>query len=304
MFQVYLPIAEMSVHVLLILALGGVTGLLSGLFGVGGGFLVTPFLMFIGIPPTVAVATSANQIAAASVSGFLNQWRRGNVDIMMGNILLIGGMAGSSLGILIFKWLQSMGQIDLVIALAYVFFLGTIGVFMARDSWQTRKNTKPANTSVPFYERLKGLPFKLTFKRSGLEISLLVPLSIGFLIGMLASIMGIGGGFLLIPAMIYLLGMPTALVVGTSLYQTIFIAGNVTLLHAWTTHTVDLMLALILISGSVIGAQIGSRYGARLPAVKLRGCLAALVLLVALKLAYGLFVTPEDVFTINWIRMR
>lgn len=301
MFQVYLPIAEMSVHVLLILALGGVTGMLSGLFGVGGGFLVTPFLMFIGIPPTVAVATSANQIAAASVSGFLNQWRRGNVDIMMGNILLIGGIAGSTLGIVIFKWLQTLGQIDLVIALAYVFFLGTIGSFMARDSWRAHKQIK-APASTPFYQRFQRLPFKASFKRSNLEISLLVPLVIGFVIGILASIMGIGGGFLLIPAMIYLLGMPTALVVGTSLYQTIFIAGNVTLLHAWTTHTVDLMLALLLIFGSVIGAQIGSRYGARLPAAQLRGFLALLVLLVALKLAYGLFVTPEDVFTINWLR--
>ncbi len=304
MFQIYLPVAEMSVHVLLILALGGVTGILSGLFGVGGGFLVTPFLMFIGIPPTVAVATSANQIAAASVSGFFNQWRRGNVDIMMGNMLLIGGIAGSSLGIIIFKWLQTMGQIDLVIALAYVFFLGTIGIFMARDSWRAHKNIKPTNTSTPFYLRLKMLPFKMNFKRSGMEISVLVPLLIGFLIGVLAAIMGIGGGFLLIPAMIYLLGMPTALVVGTSLYQTIFIAGNVTLLHAWTTHTVDLMLAFFLISGSVIGAQIGSRYGARLPAAQLRGFLAVLVLAVALKLAYGLFVTPEDVFTLSWIRTR
>lgn len=302
MLQIYLPIAEMSVHVLLILALGGVTGVLSGMFGVGGGFLTTPFLIFIGVPPTVSVATSANQIVAASISGFLNQWKRQNVDFKMGNYLLFGGLAGSTVGVGLFRLLQTLGQIDLVISLSYVTFLGAIGTLMAIESsrviFKWKKNAA-ASAKTPWHERFKHWPLQTEFTRSRIETSLLLPLAIGFLIGIMVSIMGIGGGFFMIPAMIYLLAMPSTVVIGTSLYQIIFITANVTLLHAMTTQTVDLILALLLISGSVVGAQIGSRIGSRLPAEHLRGLMALLVLGVALGLAYGLFVTPADVYSIS-----
>lgn len=301
MLQIYLPIAEMSVHVLLILALGGLTGILSGMFGVGGGFLTTPFLIFIGVPPTVSVATSANQIVAASISGFLTQWKRQNVDFKMGNYLLMGGIAGSTIGIGLFRLLQQLGQIDLVISLCYVTFLGAIGILMGLESSQTifkwRKSSPPTN-KIPIHERFRRWPIQTEFARSKIETSALLPIGIGFLIGMIVSIMGIGGGFFMIPAMIYILAMPSTIVVGTSLYQIIFITANVTLLHALSTQTVDIILAMLLICGSVVGAQIGSRIGSRLPAEHLRGLLAVLVLTVALRLAYGLFVTPTDVYSI------
>jgi len=301
MLQIYLPIAEMSVHVLLILGLGGITGVLSGMFGVGGGFLMTPLLIFIGIPPTVAVATSTNQIVAASVSGFLSHWKRQNVDFRMGNLLLLGGLIGSTLGIGLFNWLKTLGQIDLVISLSYVVFLGIIGVLMAIESSRAiMKIRKPVKlTHGKFYYLAQKLPLKVRFTRSKLFISALLPVGIGFIVGILVSLMGIGGGFFMIPAMIYILGMPTAVVIGTSLYQIIFITANVTILHAVTTHTVDIMLALLLLGGSVIGAQIGSRLGAKLPAEQLRGLLALIVILVALRLAFGLFVTPQDVYSLT-----
>lgn len=304
MLQVYLPIAEMSVHVLVILALGGATGILSGLFGVGGGFLTTPFLMFLGIPPTVSVATSANQIVASSISGFLNQWRKQQVDFRMGNLLLVGGIVGSGAGIWLFSRLQAIGQIDLAISLLYVFFLGFIGLSMGLESWRTLKRSNASSTPKPdkWWQRvLKRLPWQMYFARSKITISAWLPLTVGFGVGVLVSLMGIGGGFFMIPAMIYVLGMPTTMIVGTSLYQIIFITANATMLHSLTTHTVDVMLALLLIGGSVIGAQIGSRWGAKLPGVQLRGMLAVLVLLVALRLAYGLFVTPADIYSLEWV---
>jgi len=263
--NIYLPIAEMSVNIFVILTLGAITGVLAGLFGVGGGFLMSPLLMFIGVPPSVVVPTVANQTIASSVSGFLAHLRRENVDFKMGWYLLAGGMVGSSAGVALFRWLKNLGHIDLIISLSYVTFLGIIGSIMAAESIRTilkipKKQT--TNNRLPLAERL---PFKVEFPRSKLNISAIMPLAIGFLVGVMMSLMG-SGGFFLIPAMIYLLGMPTNVVIGTSLFQIIFITANVTFLQAITTKTVDLMLALLLISGSVFGAQIGSRIGTKLPA--------------------------------------
>ena len=297
--NIYLPIAEMSVNVFLILGLGGITGVLSGMFGVGGGFLMTPLLIFIGVPPAVSVSTVANQIIASSVSGFLAQHRRGNVDFKMGWYLLIGGMAGSTLGVALFRWLRQIGYIDLFISIIYVTFLGIVGAMMAGESIRAilKIAKKPAPADAPTLAA--RLPFKLDFPRSGLHISALMPVAIGFFVGVMVSLMGIGGGFFLIPAMIYLLGMPTNVVIGTSLFQIIFITANVTLLQAITTQTVDILLAFLLLTGSVVGAQFGSRIGARLPAEYLRAMLAALVLGVAIKLAFGLFTPPSDVFSVE-----
>lgn len=300
--QVYLPIAEVSVNILLLLSLGGVTGVLAGMFGVGGGFLMTPFLMFIGVPPTVAVATSANQIVASSVSGFLAHWRRNNVDFKMGNYLLGGGLIGSTIGVAIFRWLQTLGHIDLMILLSYITFLGGIGGFMAVESWRAiwgDKTPKQPRETVTGLHIRQRLPWRVHFERSKVEVSALIPLAIGFVVGVLVSLMGIGGGFFLIPCMIYMLGMSTSVVIGTSLYQTIFITANVTILQAISTQTVDIVLAMLLLSGSVIGAQIGSKLGAKLPAEQLRGLLAALVLGVAIKLAFGLFTTPANPYSIT-----
>lgn len=300
--QIYLPIAEMSVNIFLLLGLGGITGILSGMFGVGGGFLLTPFLLFIGVPPSVSVATSANQIVASSVSGFLAHWRKNNVDFKMGNFLLVGGLAGSTLGVELFGWLKSMGHIDLIIMVFYSTFLGLVGALMAYESGQVifRKKKKSADgkRSVTGLHLREKLPFKTEFARSKIYVSGVLPVVIGLLVGIMVSLMGIGGGFFLIPAMIYLLRMPTSVVIGTSLYQIIFITANVTILQAVTTQTVDIVLALLLLSGSVIGAQIGSKIGEKMPAEHLRGLLAALVLGVAVKLGLGLFATPADPFTI------
>lgn len=297
--QIYLPIAELSVNVFLLLGLGGLTGILSGMFGVGGGFLLTPLLIFIGVTPAVAVSSSANQIIASSVSGLLAHLRRQNVDIKMGNYLLVGGLAGSSLGVTLFRWLQQQGQIDLIISLAYVIFLTLIGGVMALEVIRSHLNKGKTKPPEPVHERQPVRIFPVNFARSNITISGLLPLSIGLFVGVMVSLMGIGGGFFLIPAMVYILGMPTAVVIGTSLYQIVFITANVTLLHALSTQTVDVILALLLLTGSVIGAQIGTRIGAKLPAEHLRGLLAAIVLAVAVKLAYGLFVPPVNPFSVT-----
>lgn len=304
--QIYLPIAEMSVNILLILFLGGVTGLLSGMFGVGGGFLMTPLLIFIGIPPAVAVSSSANQIIAASFSGFLAHMRRQNVDFKMGTLLLIGGFVGSSIGVWLFAVLKRLGQIDLVISLTYVFFLGTIGALMAVESIRViirkRKNLPP-----PPKKRKEGwlstlpLPYVTHFPRSNLEVSAILPLVIGLVVGVMVSLMGIGGGFIMIPAMIYILRMPTSVVIGTSLFQIIFTTANVTLLQAINTHTVDIVLAIVLLTGSVIGAQFGTRIGMKLPAEYLRAMLAFLVLTIVIKLAAGLFITPANPYEVIYL---
>lgn len=302
MFNIYLPIAEIPVNMLLILLLGGAAGLLSGIFGIGGGFLLTPFLIFIGIPPAVAVATSANQIIAASVSGFLTHWRRNNVDIKMGLFLLMGGLLGSSLGVMIFARLKTLGLVDIVIALSYILFLGGMGTLMAVESGRViwRKKTAAVAPATPIDRKRFNdyLPLQMEFPRSELTISALMPIGIGVLVGILVSIMGIGGGFFMIPAMIYLLGMPPQLVVGTSLFQIIFTTSNVTILQAVSTQSVDVVLAALLLVGSAVGAQYGTRMGAKLPAEKMRFFLAMLVLAVSLKLAVGLFITPTNIYTV------
>lgn len=298
--QIYLPIAEISVNIFLILGLGGAVGFLSGVFGVGGGFLMTPLLIFNGIPPAVAVATEANQIVASSVSGVLAHWKRGNVDFKMGFALLFGGVIGSSLGVLLFTFLRNLGQLDMVIKLSYVVFLGIIGVLMLIESINTmRKSINQVAPRRHSHNWMHGLPFKMRFRRSRLYISVLLPITIGALVGLLAAIMGVGGGFVIVPAMIYLLGMPTAVVVGTSLFQIIFVTANVTVLQAVNTQTVDVVLALLLLSGGVLGAQIGARVGVKLKGEQLRGLLALMVLMVCAKIGYDLMVTPSELFTLG-----
>ncbi len=300
--QIYLPIAELSVNVFLFLGMGAGVGFLSGLFGVGGGFLMTPLLIFAGIPPAIAVATEANQIVASSVSGATAHWRRGNVDLKMGSVLLIGGFLGSTLGVWVFGLLQGLGQIDLVIRLSYVVFLGIIGALMLVESLRAiSRQRKPGGKRRKLHQHnwLHGLPFKMRFRRSKLYISALLPLGIGILVGILAAIMGVGGGFIMVPAMIYLLGMPTAMVVGTSLFQIIFVTANVTFLQAWQNQTVDIFLALLLLAGGVIGAQFGTRAGAKLPGEQLRGMLALIVLGVCARIAYELLARPDDLYSIG-----
>ena len=302
---IYLPIAEVSMHIGIIIGLGGGVGFLSGLFGVGGGFLMTPLLIFFGIPPAVAVSTEANQIVASSVSGVLAHMRRGNVDFKMGGILMAGGVIGSSLGVALFSFLREIGQIDLVIQLSYVVFLGIIGALMLTESLRTIvRSRKPGAVRGKLHQHnwLHGLPFKMRFRRSKLYISAILPLSIGGFVGVLAAIMGVGGGFIMVPAMIYFLGMPTSVVVGTSLFQIIFVTANVTLLQSIQTQTVDFILAGLLLFGAVIGAQFGSRAGALLRGEQLRGLLALLVLAVCAKIVYDLVVRPEDLLSVELIR--
>ena len=302
--QIYLPIAEVSLDVFLLLGLGGIVGFLSGLFGVGGGFLMTPLLLFIGVPPPVAVATQANQIVASSVSGVLAHWKRGNVDFLMGGVLLAGGLVGSTAGVGLFSFLKEIGQIDLVINLVYVVFLGTIGGLMFWESLRAllrRRRNPTLRRKLHQHSWIHGLPLKMRFRRSRLYISALLPLGVGFLVGVLAAIMGVGGGFVLVPAMIYILGMPTAVVIGTSLFQIIFVAANVTLLQAGQNQTVDVVLALLLLTGSVIGAQFGSRLVSRIPADTLRILLAGMVLLVCGKLFFDLFSTPRTLFAVEFL---
>lgn len=300
--QIYLPIAGIPVNIFVILLLGGLTGLLSGMFGVGGGFLMTPLLIFIGVPPAIAVSSSANQVIGASFSGFFAHWRRQNVDFKMGIFLLIGGLTGSSFGVWLFTFLQKLGQVDLVISLCYVFFLGTIGLLMAIESIRTILAKKSGSYSTAPHNShwLHTLPLPLVtqFPRSNLEISALLPIIIGLIVGVLVSLMGMGGGFVMVPAMIYLLRMPTSVVIGTSLFQIIFITANVTFLQALNTHTVDIILALLMLTGSVVGAQFGTRIGMKFPAEQLRAMMAILVLCVVTKLAYSMFIRPANLYEI------
>ncbi len=305
LWPIYLPIAEMSVGILVLLGMGAGVGFLSGMFGVGGGFLMTPLLIFIGVPPPVAVATEANQIVAASVSGALVHWRRGNIDFKMGAVLLAGGLVGSVLGIWIFTALKAIGQVDLLISLSYVVFLGLIGGLMLVESVgaMVRRDTgSRRRRKLHQHNWLHGLPLKMRFRKSKLYISAILPLAIGCFVGILAAIMGVGGGFIMIPAMIYLLGMPTSIVVGTSLFQIIFVTSTVTILHSVNTQTVDAMLALLLLTGAVVGAQFGSRFGTRLRGEQLRGLLAFMVLLVCAKMLWGLVATPDDLYTLTTLR--
>ncbi|MCY4006259.1 MAG: sulfite exporter TauE/SafE family protein [Rhodobacteraceae bacterium] len=300
--QIYLPIAEVSVNAFLLLGLGGLVGILSGMFGVGGGFLMTPLLFFIGIPPPVAVATEANQIVAASVSGALAHLRKKTIDIQMGIILVIGGIFGAALGIQIFVALKEAGQIDTLIRICYVALLGVIGTLMLFESVRSIRRTHqktPVRRKLHHHNWVHGLPFKMKFRASGLYISVIPPLMVGAVVGILAAIMGVGGGFIMVPAMIYILGMPTKVVIGTSLFQIVFVTAFTTLLHATANQTVDIALAFFLFIGAVVGAQIGTRIGVKLPAEHLRVFLAILVIGVCAKLALELLLQPAELYVID-----
>ena len=301
LMYIYLPIAEQPIHSLAILGVGAFLGLIMGLVGVGGGFLLTPIMMFLGIPPPVAVASVANQLVAPSVSGVLSHWKRSNVDFKMGTVLLLGGIVGSSIGVLLFNFLGKIGQLDFVIKSSYVIFLTLIGTLMFAESLGliliTRKG-KVSRGKLHQHNWLHGLPFKIRFRKSKLYISILLPILIGVIVGILAALMGIGGGFIIVPAMIYLLGMPTSLVVGTSLFQIIFVAANTTILQASQNQTVDIVLATILLLGSVIGVQIGSRFTNILKGEYLRLILSSNIILVSLKLIVDLITVPSDLFSV------
>jgi len=293
----------MNVNILLIIFIGMLVGGLSGLFGVGGGFLMTPLLIFLGIPPAVAVGTEAPHVLASSISGAIAHWRRRNVDIKMGFILLLGGIAGSTVGVNIFKILIGFGQIDLIIQLLFIFFLGLIGFSMLFESARTTikkyRTTSTIRTKLHQHSWLHGLPFKMRFHRSKLYISTIPPLLIGFVVGILSAMMGVGGGFIMIPAMVYILGMSTNVVVGTSLFQIIFVTANSTFFQSYLNQTVDIVLAGLMILGGVIGAQIGARLGSRFRAEYLRGALAFIVLMVCLKIFLDLTLTPSELFSLS-----
>jgi hypothetical protein len=297
--DIYLPIAEMSVNVFLLLGMGGVVGFLSGIFGVGGGFLITPLLIFIGIPPAVAVGSSASQVLASSVSGVQAHFRRGNVDVRIGAVLVAGGLIGAVLGVWLFAFLSGLGQIDLVISLTYVVFLGVVGGLMLIESIRASLQLRGRRAGPKRrHHWLHRLPLKVRFPRSRLYISALAPLGLGAFVGILVSMMGVGGGFLMVPAMIYLLGMPTAVVVGTSLFQICFVTAATSFLHAFNNQTVDILLALALTVGGVVGAQFGSSFGQRLRGEQIRMLLALIVLAVCLRLSWALVVRPADVYSL------
>jgi hypothetical protein len=308
--QIYLPVAEIPVNIILILLLGLLTGFLAGMFGIGGGFLATPFLMFIGIPPAIAVSTSANQIVASSVSGVLGHLRKGSVDIKMGLFLIVGGFIGSTVGVSLFGILQKAGQIDLVISLVYVFFLGSISIVMLVESIKTLSTKKynivwekkSSDRFENFLVWLDGLPWKVHFPKSDITASIFVPITLSIGIGILVSLMGIGGGFMMIPAMIYILRMPSNVVVGTSLFQIIFIASNATFLQAITNNSVDIVLAFLMIVSSSIGAQMGTRAGYKIDADRLRSFLGLLIFMVCLKMLFGLFAAPEAIYAVEVLK--
>ena len=302
--QIYLPIAELSMNIFVLLAMGGGVGFLSGMFGVGGGFLMTPLLIFTGVPPAIAVATEANQITAASVSGAVAHWRRGGVDFKMGMVLIGGGVVGTYFGAMIFTYLRSIGQVDLMISLAYVVFLGSIGGLMFVESIRSILRARSGEVvKVTRRQRtwIDALPFKMRFRKSKMYISVIMPITIGCLVGVLAAIMGVGGGFVMVPAMIYLLHMPTNVVIGTSLFQITFVTAAATYFHSINTQTVDVVLAVTLLTAAVVGAQIGAVVGAKLKGEQLRILLAGMVLLVCAKMAFDLVVEPDDLFTISTI---
>ena len=300
--SIYLPIAEMNINIFLIIFIGMSIGILSGIFGVGGGFLMTPLLIFLGIPPVVAVGSEAPHVLATSVSGFIAHWRKKNVDIKMGIFLLIGGLIGSTVGVNLFNYLKSYGQIDLVIQLLFIFFLGFIGFSMAFESAKTTisqyRSRGLKRTKLHQHSWFHGLPFKIRFRRSKLYISAIPPVIIGFIVGIMSAMMGVGGGFIMIPAMVYILGMPTSIVVGTSLFQIIFVTANATFFQSFINYNVDIVLSALMIFGGVVGAQIGVIFGTRLKAEYLRGILAILVLGVCGKIFTDLVLEPNDLFSL------
>jgi len=299
--SIYLPIAEMNVNIFLIIFLGVIIGGLTGLFGVGGGFLMTPLLIFLGIPPAIAVGSEAPHVLASSISGAIAHWRRKNIDIKMGIFLLVGGVCGSVVGVNLFKILREFGQIDVIIQ--FLFFLGFIGFSMLFESTKTTirkyRTTSLIRTKLHQHSWVHGLPFKMRFHRSKLYISAIPPIVIGFFVGILSAMMGVGGGFILIPAMVYILGMSTSVVVGTSLFQIIFVTANSTFFQSYLNQTVDIVLATLMILGGVIGAQIGAKLGTTFKSEYLRGVLAILVLAVCVKIFLDLTLTPSSFFTLN-----
>jgi uncharacterized protein len=300
LLPVYLPLAETAVDLFVLSGIGAGVGFLSGLFGVGGGFLITPLLIFLGVPPAIAAATGANTVIASSAAGALSHWRRGTLDPRMGGLLLAGGLAGSLASVRLFGWLRDLGQLDLTIALAYVFLLGGVGAAMLVEGARAlaggaRKRDKPARTPAG-----ANWPWRVRFERSGVETSALAPLGLGAFVGVLTVLMGVGGGFLLVPAMIYLLAMPTATVIGTSLFQIAFVSASTTFLQAWTNQSVDVVLACVLILGGAFAAPLGARAGAKLGAARLRALLALLVLGVAVTLGIGLVERPMDLYSIRF----
>lgn len=299
--QIYLPIAELPVSILTILAMGAAVGFLSGMFGIGGGFLMTPLLIFLGIPPAVAVGTQATQIVASSVTGALAHFARKSIDFKMGSVLLAGGLLGSVSGIYIFKVLTAIGQIDLAISVVYVGFLSVIGAMMMVESVKAIRAARGGAVAARrggHHSWIHGLPFKVRFRRSKLYISVIPPVLVGYFVGVLSAIMGVGGGFILIPAMIYLLRMPTNVVIGTSFFQIVFVAAATGILHSVENQTVDIVLGFLLVIGGVIGAQYGVRMAERMPAEQLRALLAAILLFIGLRLGYDLVITPADLYTV------
>ncbi len=301
--DIYLPVAGLSVNALLIVALGGLVGILSGMFGVGGGFLTTPLLIFYGIPPAVAVASATTQITGSSVTGVFAHFRRGGVDFKMGAVMIAGGSAGSLVGAFLFRLLQASGQIDLVIGGLYVVLLGSIGALMLKDALIALGWVKvPAARAKPHHVSwVAALPMRWRFYASGLYLSPLAPLALGFVAGILTVLLGVGGGFILVPAMIYLLGMAARVVVGTSLVMILAVSAVTTMVHAMTTHAVDIVLAGLLLAGGVIGAQYGAVLATRLRPDLLRFALAIIILLVALRMALGLAWRPDEIYSIEYL---
>ena len=299
---IYLPIAELSVNLFVLLAMGAAVGFLSGMFGVGGGFLITPLLIFYNIPPAIAVATGANQVIASSFSGTLAHMKRGTLDFKLGTVLLGGGILGSTVGIYVFTLLRSLGQLDLFISLLYVVMLGTVGGLMLVESVnalrRARDGAAPTLKKPGQHNWIHRLPLKMRFRASKLFVSVIPVLGLGAAIGFLSSIMGVGGGFIMVPALIYLLKVPTNVVVGTSLFQIIFVSAYTTIVHSTANQTVDIVLAFLLMAGGVAGAQYGTKVGQRLRGEQLRALLALLVLAVAIRLAFDLFVAPKDLYSL------
>ncbi|MFC3229655.1 sulfite exporter TauE/SafE family protein [Marinibaculum pumilum] len=303
MFTIYLPIAEISVNLFLLLGLGMGVGFLSGLFGVGGGFLMTPLLIFVGIPPVVAVSTQLIQVLASSFTGFLTYWRRDNVDLRMGSTLVSGGLLGAVVGVVVFAVLRSLGQIDFAISVTYVVLLGSVGLLTLSEAVRSLLRGKAGRRRRKLHDHnwLQRLPFKLRYRRSRLYISIVPPVLIGAFVGLLAAIMGVGGGFVLVPAMVFLLGMPTVMAIGTSLFQIIFVTGVVAILHAYENATVDAVMALLLAVGGVIGARWGAQMGLGMRAEYLRLGFGAIVLAVAVQVAYRLVARPEELYSLTEI---
>ncbi len=300
--QLYLPIAEIPVDPFVVIFMGGLVGFLSGMFGVGGGFLMTPLLIFYGIPPAVAVGTEASQIVASSVSGVLAHLKRNTVDFLMGAFLVAGGAVGAVIGVIIFRYFRAMGQIETFISIAYVVFLGVIGSLMMFESLRALLRAHDAPRSRRKHRSagwMAAMPFAMRFRRSQLYISPIPPILLGFVVGVLSAIMGVGGGFIMVPAMLYILNMPTNVVIGTSLFQIIFVTAIATVLHAGANQTVDIVLALLLLTGGVIGAQLGARAGRRLKGEQLRALLALIVLGVCVRLLFGLVMPPSSPFRIE-----